>query len=214
MSSVAADDQQQRDDEHEDAQPGYRNRSDHQRGIRERRDDRLGHAAPDQELGVLHHDPAADHHQHHGVDVGAAHRPQQRDLDQRAEQRAGDDGNHQPEEEIEPERGGDEIDGVGAEGVELAVGEIHHPHDAENQRQADAEQRVGSAEDDGVHEVLEELVHEPVTVLSRACSQAWRGPAALRAVRETEPPGRPRRLVTERGQAFGRTTLPFSILIR
>jgi hypothetical protein len=42
------------------------------------------------------------------------------------------------------------------------VGEIHHPHDAENQSEADAEQRIGSAQDDGVHEVLEELVHAPL----------------------------------------------------
>ena len=48
---------------------------------------------------------------------------------------------------------------VGAEAVELAVGEIHHPHDAEDQRQADAEQRVNAAEHEGVHTMLEEFVH-------------------------------------------------------
>ena len=41
-----------------------------------------------EQLGVLHRDPGADHHQHRGVDVGAAQRPQQHDLDQRAERDA------------------------------------------------------------------------------------------------------------------------------
>ncbi len=56
----------------------------------------------------------------------------------------------QGEKEIEAERRGDEIDGIGAEGVELAMGEIHDAHDAENQRQPDAEQGVGAAEHDGI----------------------------------------------------------------
>ena len=64
-----------------------------------------------------------------------------------------------PRKKLSPSDSGDQIDGVGAESVELAVGEIHHPHDAEDQRQADAEQRVGAAQDQRVDEVLEELVH-------------------------------------------------------
>jgi hypothetical protein len=56
------------------------------------------------------------------------------------------------------------------------MGEIHHAHDAENQRQPDAEQGVGSAEHDGIEQMLEELVHVPLTGLDAAdaCdSAAW-----------------------------------------
>ena len=53
------------------------------------------------------------------------------------------------------------------------MGEVHHPHDAENQRQPDAEQGVGSAEDDGIDEVLEELVHVPFTGLDTARAVDW-----------------------------------------
>ena len=41
----------------------------HQRRSRERRVDRLGHARPSEQLGVLQRDPGADHHQHGGVDA-------------------------------------------------------------------------------------------------------------------------------------------------
>ena len=54
------------------------------------------------------------------------------------------------------------------------MGEIHHPHDAENQRQPDAEQGVGSAEHDGIEEVLEELVHVPLTGLDAAGARGLR----------------------------------------
>jgi hypothetical protein len=56
---------------------------------------------------------------------------------------------------------------VGAKAVELAMGEIHHPHDAEDERQADAEQRVNAAEHELVYAMLEEFVHAGVT---RNCS--------------------------------------------
>src|SRR5262249_22537492 len=93
----------------------------------------------------------------------AAHRPQQSDLDQRTEQRSRDDRDDEAEKEIEAERRNHEIDGIGAEGVELAMSEINHAHDAEDQRQSDAEQGVGTAEHDGIEEMLEEFVHVPLT---------------------------------------------------
>jgi hypothetical protein len=39
------------------------------------------------------------------------------------------------------------------------MGEIDHAHDAEDQRQPDTEEGVGTPEDQGVESVLEELVH-------------------------------------------------------
>src|SRR5262249_16288482 len=61
-----------------------------------------------------------------------------------------------------------------------------------NQRQPDAEQGVGSAEHDGIEQMLEELVHVPLTGLDAAGARGL-----LRA--GLEPPGRPRRLVTTSG---------------
>ena len=37
------------------------------------------------------------------------------------------------------------------------MGEIDDPHDAENQRQADAQQRVGAAQDQRIDEMLKKL---------------------------------------------------------
>src|SRR5262249_55744127 len=48
---------------------------------------------------------------------------------------------------------------VGAERVELAVGEVHHVHQPEDEREPDAQQRVRPAEHQAVHQVLKELVH-------------------------------------------------------
>src|SRR2546425_6003028 len=48
---------------------------------------------------------------------------------------------------------------IGAERVELAVGEVHHAHEAEDQGEADAEQRVRAAQHQAVHQVLQELLH-------------------------------------------------------
>jgi hypothetical protein len=110
-------------------------------------------------LGVLHHDHGADHDDHGGIDVSSAHRAQQHHLDQRAEKAAGHDRDQQRKKEIEAEQDGDEVDEIGAERVKLAMGEIHDPHDPEDQGQADAEQRIGAAEDQHVDHVLEEFGH-------------------------------------------------------
>ncbi|HZP77849.1 MAG TPA: hypothetical protein VFB45_17010 [Pseudolabrys sp.] len=36
--------------------------------------------------------------------------------------------------------------------------EIDHAHDAENQREADSQQRIGAAENDRIQEVLKKLI--------------------------------------------------------
>jgi hypothetical protein len=38
------------------------------------------------------------------------------------------------------------------------VGEIDHAHDAEDQRQADAQEGIGPAQDQGIGAVLQELI--------------------------------------------------------
>ena len=37
------------------------------------------------------------------------------------------------------------------------MGEIHHPHDAEDEREPDAQKRISAAEDQRVRDVLEKL---------------------------------------------------------
>ena len=69
------------------------------------------------------------------------------------------DGQHERQEEVHARQHHPHVHHVGAEAVELAVGEVHHPHDAEDQRQPDAQQRIGAAQDEGVEAMLKELVH-------------------------------------------------------
>ena len=64
-----------------------------------------------------------------------------------SDRRGGDAG-----EERQAERRAHEVHGVGAEHEELAVGEVDHAEDAEDQRQADAHQRVHRA----AHQTLED----------------------------------------------------------
>jgi len=146
--------------EHEQPQRQHRHRPDDQRLLRERRGHQQGDAAPDELLGVLHRDPGADHHQHHGVGIGGAERAQQHEFDERAQRKAEQRRQRDGGEEIQLKHGDEQIGQVGAEGVELAVGEIDHPHDPEDQREADAEQRVGAAQHERVQEVLEKFVHK------------------------------------------------------
>ena len=107
-----------------------------------------------EELGVLHHDPGADHHQHRGVDVGIQHRPQQEELDRGTDGASDDHRKDEGEEEIYAQGHFEKKYRVGAERIKLAMGEIDHPHDAEDQRQADSQERVGAPEDQRVDEVL------------------------------------------------------------
>ena len=78
----------------------------------------------------------------------------------RAERDAEQHRQQQREEEVHAGEHHPHVHHVGAEAVELAVGEVHHPHDAEDQRQADAQQRVGAAQDERVEAVLEQLIHQ------------------------------------------------------
>ena len=47
---------------------------------------------------------------------------------------------------------------IGAEHEQLAVGEVHHVHDAEDQRQAGGDQRQDHAGDDAVHRLDDDLI--------------------------------------------------------
>ena len=102
-----------------------------------------GDAAPAQELGVLHGDPQPDHHQHDGVDRLAPERPEEEALAHGARHGAHCDGETDGEEEIHAGGGERGEDGVRAQRVELAVGEVDHVHQPEDEREPDPEQAIG-----------------------------------------------------------------------
>src|SRR5947209_16734151 len=157
---VRRDDEARRQHEDEHAERRDRDRAEDERRGRERVGDRLRHAAPDQELSVLHRDPHADHHEHRRVDRFGAERAQECPLAQGAERRAARDRRQHGHEEVstrEAERGERR---VGAQRVELAVGEVHDVHQAEDEREADAQQGIGPAEHQAVHQVLKERVYQ------------------------------------------------------
>src|SRR5262249_11442419 len=163
-------------DDHEQPQRRDAERSKRERRRRKRMRDRARDAAPHEELGVLHRDPDADHHQHDGVDRVTAQRTQQGALGQRAEQGAGGDGHAEGRQKRQPGERQRREGGVGPERVELAVREVHHAHEAEDQGETDAEQRVGAAQHQAVHQVLQELLHYffmksgSATLPSRTCT--------------------------------------------
>ena len=75
---------------------------------------------------------------------------EQRPLHQDPEQADEDQSQHHREEERIVALGVDEHDAVGAEHEELAVGEVDHPHHAEDQHQPDRDQRHEGGGVDGV----------------------------------------------------------------
>src|SRR5579871_6560011 len=112
---------------------------------------------------------------------------------------------------------------VGAEAVKLAMGEIHHPHDAEDQGQADAEERVDAAEHERVQAMLEEFSHGRRHLRTVTRWTAVRGlrPQALREV-SRKAVARPKTASSLDGRAplslgggrYCLTTLPPSIFTR
>ena len=134
---VGRSDKAERHREDEDAQVGDRHRADNEGHLRKGRDHGLRDTAPGQHLSVLHNDPGANHHQHGRVDVGAAHGPQEYELDHGPNHHPAEDRQEQREEEVDPKQHGEREHRIGAEGVELPMGEVHHPHDAEDQGQPD-----------------------------------------------------------------------------
>jgi hypothetical protein len=68
------------------------------------------------------------------------------------------------DEEVEPGEREQRVQEERAQHVQLAVGEVHHAHDPEDQGEADAHQRIAAADDEAVDEVLDELGdHEAAT---------------------------------------------------
>ena len=70
-----------------------------------------------------------------------------------------EDGDRQGQDEVQSKDGRNEKNEIGAESIELTMREIHHLHDAEDEREPDPEKRVGAAQDQRVGDVLEEFGH-------------------------------------------------------
>ena len=100
IERVACRDQRQRHREHEQPVPGHRKApstsGEAGKGVS------IDLATPDHVScsSVLQRDPGADHHQHGGVDVGAAQPAQQDELDRRAKRDAQHHRQHQRQEKL------------------------------------------------------------------------------------------------------------------
>jgi len=134
---VGAEDEGQGGNEDEDAQGRDAERSERQGRRREWVRDGLGDAAPDQQLGVLHGDPEADHDQHDGIDRLPPQRSEEHQLGEGAEDHAGGHGHGERADEGQAAQRHRRERRVGAQRIELAVGEVHDVHEAEDQGQPD-----------------------------------------------------------------------------
>ncbi len=66
----------------------------------------------------------------------------------------------QGHEEVQPAQRQAGEGQVGPQRVELAVGEVDEVHEPEDQGEADAEQRIGAAQHQAIHQVLQERVQD------------------------------------------------------
>ena len=99
---------------------------------------------------------------------------------------------HDDADRTDPDKGGEQRDEIGkseddlqviddepAEHVELAVGEVHHVHDAEDDREAQGYERIGHAHDEAVHENLGHAIAKAVLAV-KLCSRRVRIPEQTR----------------------------------
>ena len=105
----------------------------------------------------MHRDPGADHDKHGRIDVGAAQRPKQSQFDRRAKQPSGHHGERKCDKEIDAELMHHDEHDVGAERIQHPMREVHDVHDAEDQGETDAQQRIGATEHQHVDQMLQKL---------------------------------------------------------
>jgi hypothetical protein len=125
------------------------------------------------------HEPEAgeDLRQHGRVDDA----PDDRVVERRPEGEEQERRERQREDRVELPQGEAPEAGVHAQHQELAVGEVHDVHDAEDQRQAHGHQRVDQADEDAGEERLEQelrghLEPPPGALAPLACTGAPPGP--------------------------------------
>ena len=118
---------------------------------------------------VLHHQRNAEGRENRGQGIAAEQRTQRGDLQRRPDQRHDQRGEHEGEPEAAG-RGHHQDAHIGAEHEQLAVGEVHHVHDAEDQGEAGGDQGEDHSGDDAVDRlnddhvpgnVLEQVEHRP-----------------------------------------------------
>ena len=161
----------------------------------------LGSRVPDDQRHVRQEDREPYGREHGNVRGLIANRPQQESFGDHAEQ-ADRHGCHDQGQHVgHTGKSEDRVYNERAQHVELAVREIHHVHDAENERQADAHEGVDTADQEAVEEVLNKLDHGTAPDGLDSCPASWtlntrdavpQGTCALTAARRVGRPQRPR----------------------
>ncbi len=99
------------------------------------------------------------------ADQEAVHQPADRKHDRPGQDGARDRTDIGAEKGQHAEAGHQVVGGVHAEHHEIALGEVHHPHDAEDDAEPDAHQAVDAADRDAGGERLENVDQEPVHIV-------------------------------------------------
>src|SRR3954466_6100915 len=83
-------------------------------------------------------------------------------LDQHAHQEEHGHGDQERDDRIDAEPGREEVADVHSQHHELALGEIHDLHDAEDERDADAHERIDAPDEQAVDDGLRDDFHHEV----------------------------------------------------
>ena len=100
---------------------------------------------------VLNHDGQPERHQKGRQDVVAERTVQSQFLEPPAQQEHGRHGDKRREKRIQPDHSDQHENQIAAHHDQIAVGEVHQPHDAEHEAQPGCEQRVKPAEQHTLH---------------------------------------------------------------
>jgi len=154
---VRAHDERDGDGAREDSDRDHVDGPDGQRQRGERVPDGLRRGVPDEDRRVLDDDGQRHHGEHGDLDGLIAQASQDQPLHDRTDER---DARHRQEardEEIDAPQREERVEEEGAQHEELAVGEVDHAHDAEDEGEADPHQGIAAPQDEAVDDVLDEL---------------------------------------------------------
>src|ERR1700730_11001239 len=95
-------------------------------------------------------------------------------LQQHADQKQHRHGHRKRQQRIDAEAAGEEEADIHADHHELALGEVHDFHDAEDQRHADAHKRIDAAYEQAVHDGLCQCLQHRTGVEVQVFISGWR----------------------------------------
>ena len=116
---------------------------------------------------VLQHDGQPERHQQRWQDIPVERSVEQHGLQQIADAEHDNGRKHRRDDDVEAKRIDSHQDGKRAKHHEIAMGEIDQPHDAEDDRQTDGEQRVKSAEKNALYDCVDPDHLEPLNSRNR-----------------------------------------------